>query len=76
MACGPVTITVFSGGEKFGLRLAVIAWQRPICCCWIEPTNHLDFGKRQALTIGLQNFDVAIVVGVANDRHLLRKHRR
>ncbi|MER2163470.1 MAG: ATP-binding cassette domain-containing protein, partial [Psychrobacter alimentarius] len=61
---------LFSGGERARLTLALIVWQRPNVLVLDEPTNHLDLQMRQALTIALQGFQVAVVL-VSHDRELI-----
>lgn len=63
-------ISLFSGGEKARLALAIIAYQRPNLLLMDEPTNHLDMDMRQALTMALQSFEGAILL-ISHDRHLL-----
>jgi ATP-binding cassette subfamily F protein 3 len=60
-----------SGGEKSRLALALIVWQRPNLLLLDEPTNHLDLEMRHALTLGLQDYEGALVI-VSHDRSLLR----
>ncbi len=64
-------VSLFSGGEKARLALALIAWQKPNLLIMDEPTNHLDMESRFALTLALQEFEGAIIV-VSHDRHLLK----
>lgn len=64
-------VSIFSGGEKARLALAVLVWQRPNLLLLDEPTNHLDLQMRDALTHALQDFVGAIVI-ISHDRYLLR----
>ncbi len=64
-------VAPMSGGEKSRLALALIVWQRPNLRLLDEPTNHLDLEMRHALTLGLQDYEGALVL-VSHDRSLLR----
>jgi ATP-binding cassette subfamily F protein 3 len=64
-------VSVFSGGERARLVLAMLAYQRPNLLLLDEPTNHLDLEMRHALILALQDFDGAIIL-ISHDRFLLR----
>ena len=64
-------VSVFSGGERARLVLAMLAYQRPNLLLLDEPTNHLDLEMRHALALALQEFEGAIIL-ISHDRFLLR----
>jgi ATP-binding cassette, subfamily F, member 3 len=64
-------LTSFSGGEKARLVLAGLVAQKPNLLILDEPTNHLDIEIRQALTLGLQSYQGALII-VSHDRYLLQ----
>lgn len=63
-------VTLFSGGEKARLTLALIVWQCPNVLVLDEPTNHLDLQMRDALSLALQNFEGAVIL-VSHDRRMI-----
>ena len=63
-------ISTMSGGEKARLVLALIVLEKPQLLLLDEPTNHLDLEMRQALVLGLQEFEGALIL-IAHDRYLL-----
>lgn len=64
-------VSIFSGGEKSRLALALLIWQEPNLLLLDEPTNHLDLEMRQALNIALQEYEGAVIL-VSHDRFLVR----
>eukprot|EP00929_Paragymnodinium_shiwhaense_P065109 TRINITY_DN32678_c0_g1_i1.p1 TRINITY_DN32678_c0_g1~~TRINITY_DN32678_c0_g1_i1.p1 ORF type:complete len:912 (-),score=265.24 TRINITY_DN32678_c0_g1_i1:134-2569(-) len=60
-----------SGGQRARLSLASATWDEPTVLLLDEPTNHLDVDSLDALTLGLQAFDGAVVV-VSHNRGFLR----
>ncbi|MFA9203067.1 MAG: ribosomal protection-like ABC-F family protein [Flavobacteriales bacterium] len=60
----------FSGGERARLALALIVWKKPNVLILDEPTNHLDLDMRLALSMALQDFEVAVVL-VSHERQLI-----
>lgn len=59
-----------SGGQKARLELAVEMSAFPNVLLLDEPTNHLDVDGLDALTLGLQSFDGAVIV-VSHNRGFL-----
>ena len=63
--------SVFSGGEKARLALALVAFLKPNVLLFDEPTNHLDMEMRQALANAMNAFPGAILL-ISHDRFLLK----
>merc|ERR1719362_29474 len=59
-----------SGGQRARLSLATATSQRPSVLVLDEPTNHLDIDSLDALSLGLQAFEGAVVV-VSHNRGFL-----
>jgi ATP-binding cassette subfamily F protein 3 len=51
-----------SGGQRARLSLAAATWWSPNCLLLDEPTNHLDVDSLDALSIGLQAYEGAVIV--------------
>lgn len=63
-------VSIFSGGEKARLALALLIWQKPNVLILDEPTNHLDMQVREALILALQDFSGALLL-VSHDRYFI-----
>jgi len=59
-----------SGGQRARLSMATSTWWHPNVLLLDEPTNHLDMDSLDALTMGLQMFEGAVVV-VSHNRTFL-----
>lgn len=60
-----------SGGQKARLSMAVATWSGPNVLLLDEPTNHLDVDSLDALSLGLQAFQGAVIV-VSHNRGFLQ----
>jgi len=60
-----------SGGQKARLSMAVATWFGPNVLLLDEPTNHLDVDSLDALSMGLQAFEGAVIV-VSHNRGFLQ----
>ena len=63
-------VSVFSGGEKARLALALLIWTRPNVLVLDEPTNHLDMNIRESLIMALEAFSGAVLL-VSHDRYFI-----
>mmetsp|Transcript_110144 Transcript_110144/g.322273 ORF Transcript_110144/g.322273 Transcript_110144/m.322273 type:complete len:869 (+) Transcript_110144:53-2659(+) len=60
-----------SGGQKARLSLCAATWWGPNTLLLDEPTNHLDVDSLDALSLGLQSFEGAVIV-VSHNQGFLR----
>ena len=63
-------VSIFSGGEKARLALALLIWKRPNVLLLDEPTNHLDMSIRESLILALEDFTGALLL-VSHDRYFI-----
>ncbi|MBV52574.1 MAG: ABC transporter ATP-binding protein [Coxiellaceae bacterium] len=63
-------VSLFSGGEKARLALALLIEQKPNVLVLDEPTNHLDMSVREALIMALNDFSGAVLL-VSHDRYFI-----
>lgn len=59
-----------SGGEKTRLNFALLCYDKPALLILDEPTNHLDIEAREALVLGLNEYEGAVML-ITHDWDLL-----